>query len=318
MLCPSSGAVKSLEQGLPLGAKLKHSKLWRPCSIYTLKTHPLFWLSQPPLVSYPIFVHLSLVPLRPASKNIPPQLCAYSTPTLYTFLSLLHAMCKESLIHFTILGRHYTKQAIACSFEIADCPFTQLNLCRTAILNFPHLYRTPGRGRLFGLLLRVCECVCMHVCFIRKFPQSYRSPGEVGYLGWCCVCVYVYACVFHPQFPTIVPFPQRGRLFGLLLRVCICVCMHVCFILTFPQSYRSPREVGYLGCCCVCVYVYACVIYPQFPTIVPFPQRGRLFGLLLRMCVCVCMHVYVCMHVCVCVSVCKLVFIEQRAQSGEI
>jgi len=44
LLCSSSGAVKSLEQGLPLGAKLKHSKLWRPCSIHTLKTP--FFLAQ--------------------------------------------------------------------------------------------------------------------------------------------------------------------------------------------------------------------------------------------------------------------------------
>ena len=51
LLCSSSGAVKSLGQGLPLGAKLKHSKLWRPCSIHILK-HPFFWLSQPPLDFY--------------------------------------------------------------------------------------------------------------------------------------------------------------------------------------------------------------------------------------------------------------------------
>ena len=47
LLCSSSGAVKSLEQGLPLGAKLKHSKLWRPCSIHILKTP--FFLAVSPL-----------------------------------------------------------------------------------------------------------------------------------------------------------------------------------------------------------------------------------------------------------------------------
>jgi len=36
-----------LEQGLPLGAKLKHSKLWRPCSIHILKT-PLFLTQSTP------------------------------------------------------------------------------------------------------------------------------------------------------------------------------------------------------------------------------------------------------------------------------
>ena len=49
LLCSSSGAVKSLEQGLPLGAKLKHSNLGRTCSIHILK-RPFFWLSQPPLI----------------------------------------------------------------------------------------------------------------------------------------------------------------------------------------------------------------------------------------------------------------------------
>jgi hypothetical protein len=51
LLCSSSGAVKSLEQGPPLGAKLKHSNLGRTCSIHILK-RPFFWLSQPPLDEY--------------------------------------------------------------------------------------------------------------------------------------------------------------------------------------------------------------------------------------------------------------------------
>ena len=48
LLCSSLGANKNSEQGLPLGAKLKHSNLGRTCSIHIYNT-PFFWLSQPSL-----------------------------------------------------------------------------------------------------------------------------------------------------------------------------------------------------------------------------------------------------------------------------
>jgi len=66
LLCSSSGAVKSLEQGLPLGAKLKHSNLERTCSIHILK-RPFILAQSAPSAKIPYVHRICMVLANPTN-----------------------------------------------------------------------------------------------------------------------------------------------------------------------------------------------------------------------------------------------------------
>jgi hypothetical protein len=86
LLCSSSGAVKSLEQGLPLDAKFRHSKLWRPCSIHILKTP--FFGSVSPLCKYTVIygVYIRFWPTLLVTR-VTPRCC---NPSLVKTACLQH------------------------------------------------------------------------------------------------------------------------------------------------------------------------------------------------------------------------------------